>query len=95
MDFIAAGVAIRGLHARYIDAVWRKDYDAFGDCLARDAEWRIGGPDRRGRPAIVEAIEKIPASSRCVLKRHVRRCADRGAQGPAIAVLRQERAGGA
>lgn len=30
-DFIAAESGIRQLQARYADAVWCKDYEAFGD----------------------------------------------------------------
>ena len=48
-DFLAAESGIRQLHARYLDAVWRKDFDAFGDCFAENAEWRIGGKILRGR----------------------------------------------
>lgn len=54
MEFVAAECAIRQLHARYADAVWRLDYDAFGDCFAQDCEWRIGGVVLRGRDEIVE-----------------------------------------
>jgi hypothetical protein len=53
-DFVAAECAIRQLHARYADAVWRLDYEAFGDCFAEDCEWRIGGVVLRGRRAIVD-----------------------------------------
>lgn len=56
-DFVIADVGIRHLHARYTDAVWRKDYDAFGDCFAEDAEWRITGLVLRGRKAITEFIK--------------------------------------
>jgi len=54
MEFVVAECAIRQLHARYADAVWRLDYDAFGDCFAQDCEWRIGGVILRGREEIVE-----------------------------------------
>jgi hypothetical protein len=40
-DFTAAECGIRQLQARYIDAVWRKDLDAFGDCFVEDAEWHV------------------------------------------------------
>jgi hypothetical protein len=53
-DFVAAECAIRQLHARYADAVWRLDYEAFGDCFAEDCEWRIGGVVLRGRREIVD-----------------------------------------
>jgi hypothetical protein len=58
-DFAAAECAIRQLQARYTDAVWRKDYDAFGDCLTVDCEWRIGGVIMRGRAEIVEHIRLV------------------------------------
>lgn len=58
-DFVVAETAIRQLHARYVDAVWRKDLGAFGDCFAEDAEWRIGGMVLRGRAEIVPTFERI------------------------------------
>jgi uncharacterized protein (TIGR02246 family) len=59
--------AVRDLHARYTDAVWRKDYPTFGECFAHDAEWRIGGLERRGREQITEAFKKIMSNFRKVL----------------------------
>jgi ketosteroid isomerase-like protein len=53
-SMIEADFAIRQLHARYMDAVWRMDFDAFGDCFTDDCEWRIGGVVLRGRDEIVE-----------------------------------------
>lgn len=58
-DFIVAETAIRQLHARYVDAVWRKDFAAFGDCFTEDAEWRIAGMVLRGRPEIVATLERL------------------------------------
>src|ERR1700756_1908090 len=58
-DFVAAGGGIRQLHARYIDAVFRKDYPAFGDCFTEDAEWRIAGMVLRGRPEITGLLERL------------------------------------
>lgn len=55
-DFVTAECAIRQLHARYVDAVWRKDLEAFGDCFAEDAEWRVGGQIIRGRQAAMDFI---------------------------------------
>lgn len=52
-DFAAAECAIRQLHARYVDAVWRFDFDAFGDCFTQDSEWRIDGTVMKGRDEIV------------------------------------------
>ena len=42
-DFVAAEAGIRQLHARFVDAVWRKDADAFAECFAHDGEWKIAG----------------------------------------------------
>ena len=53
-DFLVAESAIRQLHGRYADAVWRLDYDAFGDCFSEDCEWRIGGVILHGRKEIVD-----------------------------------------
>ena len=50
---------IRQLHARYVDAVWRKDLDAFGNCFSENAEWRIGGRIQRGRAEIVENLRRL------------------------------------
>lgn len=59
IDINVAEREIRQLHARYADAVWRKDLVAFGDCFSEDAEWRIGGMALRGRAAIMPAFESI------------------------------------
>lgn len=58
-DFVAAEAAIRQLHARYVDAVWRQDVDAFGDCFAQDAEWRVGGKIMRGRAEVMEFMRGV------------------------------------
>ena len=51
-DFVAVECMVRQLHARYADAVWRKDIVAFGDCFTPDAEWRIAGRALRGRAGV-------------------------------------------
>ena len=66
-EFIAAETAIRQLHARYGDAVWRKDCAAFGDCYTEDAQWRIAGMVLRGRAQIVEAFERLMGNCHRVL----------------------------
>jgi uncharacterized protein (TIGR02246 family) len=53
-DFVVAECAIRQLHARYADAVYRLDFDAFGDCFTEDCRWTIGGAVIYGRAAIVD-----------------------------------------
>lgn len=58
-DHLLAEMAIRQLHVKYADAVWRKDFVAFGDCFAEDCEWRIGGMIMRGREEIVRTFEGI------------------------------------
>ena len=66
-DFIVAETAIRQLHARCIDAVWRRDYAAFGACHTEDAEWRIAGMVLRGRAQIEAALERFMTNSHRVL----------------------------
>lgn len=51
-DPIAADYGIRQLHARFADAVFRKDADAFAECFARAGEWKIAGMHIRGRDDI-------------------------------------------
>jgi ketosteroid isomerase-like protein len=53
-EFAVAECGIRQHHARYMDAVWRLDYEAFGDCFTETCEWRIGGVVLRGRNEIIE-----------------------------------------
>jgi hypothetical protein len=66
-DFLTAETAVRQLHARYADAVWRKDFVAFGDCFTEDAEWRIAGNIFRGRAHIVQTIERVMVDYKRVL----------------------------
>jgi ketosteroid isomerase-like protein len=66
-DFVVAEAAIRQLQARYSDAVWRKDYDAFINLFAEDAEWRITGLVLRGRREIRGFIELAMARFKRVL----------------------------
>lgn len=58
-DFALAEAQIRQLYARYTDAVWRKDVDAFGDCFTEDAQWRIAGNVLQGRSQIVSMIQQV------------------------------------
>lgn len=67
-DFVVAECMIRQLHAHYLDAVWRKDIDAFGDCFTEDCEWRIAGNVLRGRPEIVSFMSQVfPQFNRILL----------------------------
>ena len=65
--FLAAECAIRQLQARCIDSVWRKDFEAFGDCFIEDAQWRIGGKLLKGRDACVDFLRQIMPRIRRVL----------------------------
>jgi uncharacterized protein (TIGR02246 family) len=56
LDFLLAESAVRQLHARYADALWRKDADAFAALFAEDAEWKVAGMHLQGRDAIREAF---------------------------------------
>jgi uncharacterized protein (TIGR02246 family) len=58
-DLLAAEKGIRELQARYTDAVFRQDFDAFAECFTRDGEWRISGRVFRGRAEIREGISII------------------------------------
>jgi len=60
-DFTKVECAIRQLHARYADAVWRKDTAAFVDCFTEDAVWRIAGVELAGRAAIGEGFDRFMA----------------------------------
>lgn len=66
-DFLVADYAIRQLHARYIDAIWKKDVAAFSDCFAEDAEWKIAGMHVQGRAGIGSTFEKLISPSERVL----------------------------
>jgi ketosteroid isomerase-like protein len=66
-DQLAAEAGIRQLHARYADAVWRKDYAAFGDCFSEQAEWRIAGQVHRGRAEIIGFLERAMSNFHRVL----------------------------
>jgi len=55
-DYLAVESAIHQLHARFQDAVWRKDAEAFANCFANDGEWKIAGLHVRGRDSIRSQI---------------------------------------
>jgi len=58
-DYVVAECMVRQLHARYVDAVWRKDLDSFVDCFTENSEWRIAGHAVIGRPAIREFMGQV------------------------------------
>lgn len=57
--FHQAEPAIRQLYAHYVDAVWRKDHVAFGECFTEDAEWKISGMTIRGRAQIAAFMQQV------------------------------------
>ena len=58
-DLLIAEFAIRQLHARYVDALWRKDPDSFAELFADDAEWKVAGMHLRGRTQIKSEFAKF------------------------------------
>jgi hypothetical protein len=66
-DFASAMAGILNLHARYVDAIWRKDHETVGNCFAEDGEWRIAGEVIRGRAALIEFSKRAQARSRALL----------------------------
>jgi hypothetical protein len=66
-EFHVVECAIRQLHARYADAVWRKDVASFGDCFAENCEWRIAGQVLRGRAEAVDFMSGVFPMLRRVL----------------------------
>jgi hypothetical protein len=53
MDLAAAEAGIRRMHARYANAVWRKDFVTYNEFWTNDAEFRIAGLVHKGRENIV------------------------------------------
>lgn len=67
-DFVIAECMVRQLHAHYVDAVFRKDIDAFADCFAEDCEWRIAGKALTGRDEIRRFMAQVfPQFNRILL----------------------------
>lgn len=62
LEELQAVEGVRQLHSRYVDAVFRKDYAAFGQCWSEQAEWRIAGRILRGRAEIVAFLEQAMAN---------------------------------
>lgn len=58
-DFVVAEAGIRQLYARFIDAVWRQDAEAFVDCFTEDGEWKVGGMHMHGREEIGPTFSKL------------------------------------
>jgi hypothetical protein len=58
-DLMLAEFNIRQLHARYVDALWRKDPESFGALFAEDAQWKVSGMHLRGRAQIQSEFAKF------------------------------------
>ena len=58
-DFLIVECAVRQLHARYVDALWRKDPESFAELFAEDAEWKVAGMQLRGRAEIKAEFAKF------------------------------------
>ena len=58
-SFAEVQAGIMDLHARYTDAVWRKDSQRFAECFTPDGEWRISGMVLQGREQIASTIAAI------------------------------------
>jgi uncharacterized protein (TIGR02246 family) len=59
---IIAECACRRLHARYADALWRKDPDSFAALFSEDAVWKVAGMQLRGRSEIRSAFAGFVAN---------------------------------
>lgn len=62
-----AEIGVRRLHALCVDAVWRRDPVAFGECYTDDALWKIAGLEFQGREAIGRALTELGAGNERVL----------------------------
>lgn len=58
-EFFVAEGEIRQLHARFVDAVWRKDAAAFAALFTRDGEWKIAGLHIRGQDEIEATFARL------------------------------------
>jgi uncharacterized protein (TIGR02246 family) len=54
---VATDCEIRQLHARYADAMFRKDAAAAGALFAADGVWHVAGQVAEGRDAILSFLE--------------------------------------
>jgi uncharacterized protein (TIGR02246 family) len=63
MEFLVAESAIRQLYGRYSEALWRKDSDAFGECFAAEAVWKIAGLTISGRAQVRNLFERYMAQA--------------------------------
>lgn len=59
MDPMKAEFEVRQLHARYSDAIFRKDAESVGALFAENGEWRVGGQIVKGRENIVSFVRGV------------------------------------
>jgi uncharacterized protein (TIGR02246 family) len=57
LALLIAERGVRALYARYCDAVWRRDSEAFVGCFAHEAVWKVAGLEMRGPEAIRTQFE--------------------------------------
>lgn len=58
-ELLVADYEIRQLYARFIDAVWRKDGNAYGDLFAENGEWKLAAMHMKGREEIQATFGKL------------------------------------
>jgi hypothetical protein len=61
MDLVAVDAGVRQMHARYSNAIWRRDFVTFADFWTEDAEFRIAGLIHKGRDNIVAFLKRAMA----------------------------------
>lgn len=58
-EFMEAECAIRQVYARFSDAAFRQDADAYADLFTEDGEWKIASLHLKGREAIRATFGKL------------------------------------
>jgi uncharacterized protein (TIGR02246 family) len=66
-EFPVVYAGIQHLHARCVDAAWRKDADAFANCFSQDGEWKIATMHFRGRDDVRAAFARLLGACQRVL----------------------------
>ena len=58
-ELLEADYQIRQLHARFVDAAWRKDGDSYAQLFTEDGEWKLAKMHMRGRKEIGESFTRL------------------------------------
>lgn len=58
-DLLVADYEIRQLYARFIDAAWRQDGEAYGALFAENGEWKLAAMHMKGRDEIRATFAKL------------------------------------